>query len=467
MGTNDTQTTLAQFLAAIAALSLSGGVHAAEVKTACNERSDLKVGFDCLLHKDVQTPVKFEGLYNFDGPAKRGDTDKPWRGLKVSDPAKALELSLKTQRYVYEGWFQNVDVQNTDLHFRKNDHRTWCSTPWLNTDPDKGRETAHGLTKEFPLNPEAIERYYPGIGIKPFKKTSWGTAFFNKPTCEIYQKVFGSPSTPLDPTLATVEKHKAGQHLPLVADGSVSFKMLFSSVTAAEYPGFQNSYQWTAHVSGPSAPPGAPPVARSIQKMPHLQMDIAIKDGEILGLAEAQKVDKAEAIPWIMLTYYYDPTYNADESPEAAKILKGLNLPEGLKKMRPLGIQYGLDRGQSVIFEKALNNHYVDDVENRFQFPADYNFSEHQGDTPNGRLNGPADNPKSSCLGCHALAILETDELKIADKKVGVSPGVLSNPTYKTQVQKTKLHFDFNHQMRIGLDNYFDWLKAQNPVPAK
>lgn len=425
-----------------------------------DQNKSLKDGFELLLMRDddqpVQSAVRFKGLYEFNAAAKPGDKEEPWLGLDLTNKEDAWKLAIRVQKYVYEGWFDNADPQNTDNHFQKNGLRSWCSTPWLNTILEKGRDAVHGLTKEFPLSPEAIENYYPGINIKKYAKTSWGTAFFNKPNCDMYGQIFGTPNAPKDPS-------KNLNAIRTLADGAVSFKLLFSTVSPDEYAPFAGAYLWNAHVSSQSTPPQVKKAKpRQMQVMPHLQMDVAIKDTRLKGLKKGQKAQSDEdVIPWIMLTYYFDPSYNSEEANALLGQVK--NLPEQLKKMRPMGIQYGLDRGQSVVFEKAVNNHEVNDQEFLEQFPPTHNFSANLGE----RLNGPADNPKSSCLGCHALAIPENDPVMVNGKKIGVSPGVLTNHAFNSFVKKNpetsqpRFNYDFNQQVRIAIESYTEWMEQE------
>ena len=82
-----------------------------------------------------------------------------------------------------------------------------------------------------------------------------------------------------------------------------------------------------------------------------------------------------------------------------------------------MGVQYGFGERDGIIFHGVQTNGV------------------------GGRLNGPADNPKGSCLGCHGTSGL--------DGKAMV-PGFLSN---KEWLPKTK-HLDFSQQFALGKRNF-------------
>lgn len=180
-------------------------------------------------------------------------------------------------------------------------------------------------------------------------------------------------------------------------DGSVIAKFLF---TTAVFPQIVGAWQLIAHVSPPKA------TTRSLMPVRHIQLDIGVKDSTLRG------VPVGNADNWIMLTYYYDADYL-----ESADI--GANMPVGIKKMRPVGLQWGFTPRDSKIFKGALTNNDA------------------------GLLNGPADNPKSSCLGCHGAA--GTD--------VKMAPGVLTAEQFR-QIKGQRVTLDFGQQFAFAKRNY-------------
>ena len=99
---------------------------------------------------------------------------------------------------------------------------------------------------------------------------------------------------------------------------------------------------------------------------------------------------------------------------------------EGLLRMRPIGIQTGFDPTTSMIFTGSKTN----SKENEF-YPRE-----------NDRLlNGPADNFKGSCLGCHGGA----------GTKVPFIPGV-KDFTHYQEIRKDGL--DFSMQLGLAKRNF-------------
>lgn len=60
-----------------------------------------------------------------------------------------------------------------------------------------------------------------------------------------------------------------------------------------------------------------------------------------------------------------------------------------------------------------------------------------------GRLNGPADNPRTSCLGCHGAA----------GTSAPMAPGFLSMKMFEP-FQNSSIMLDFNQQLALAKANY-------------
>lgn len=325
------------------------------------------------------------------------DNDRPWKDMNLLDEKQRIQFSLMLQKYFYEG-MANQDAKNINMNFiaAKNKKRYWCHTPWMHVGIS-GREAIHGLTKELDLKPSKTNPVYanatPG--------SDWGVAYLNAPGCRTLQKVFGTISQPLsEPDFKNV----------VFEQGTVIVKILF---TTANFPSIKDAYTWKAHTSEPGL------VERSIRDVRHIQMDITVKDASLGG-------SKATLGNTVMTGYYYDPDYSFDKDlkpivGEENPLKKIPRLPKSLLKMRPMGVQIGFDNpasGDTVIFPGAYSN------------------------GSGGRLNGPADNPKTSCLGCHGAA-------GTGQKMV---PGFLSAKMFEPFQDKITL--DFNQQLAVAKDNY-------------
>ncbi len=339
---------------------------------------------------------QFKLRADFDNAPKSNET-KPWAGLDLRNQKQALKFTLLVQKYFYEN-MANQNPNNPDQNFiaQNNQNRYWCHMPWLHVG-FAGREAAHGMTKERDLVPSTL--------IPVYKNTTpgsnWGVAYFNANGCQAIQNVFGTANNP---------KREPDFNNGEFADGTVITKMLF---TTANFPEIKNAYTWRANVSDPGS------TDRQIKTVRHIQMDIAVKDLSLKGTIPGLNY-------WVMAGFYYDPDYDfekelrnvlGEENP-----LKSIpNLPKELLKMRPIGVQTGFDSpetGDTVIFPGAYAN------------------------GSKGRLNGPADNPKTSCLGCHGAA----------GTTAKMIPGFLSMRMFTPH--EKNLQLDFNQQFALAKENY-------------
>lgn len=334
--------------------------------------------------------------YN-DAPIK--DEEKPWKGLDLKDPKQSLKFLLLVQKYFYQN-MANQNPSNPDFNFiaDKNKDRFWCHMPWMHVGT-AGREALHGLTQERDLVPSTQIPAY----MKSTPGTNWGVAYFNSTACKGIQDVFGTISAPKD----VPDFHRENYF----ADGALITKMLF---TTANFPEIAGAYSWNAHVNEVGS------TERAIKSVRHIQMDIAVKDSTLVGTNPILK-------NWAMAGLYYDPTYDYDKEYKA--FLDGMenpiasipNLPKELLKMRPMGVQTGFDNPttlETIVFQGSSTNGLK------------------------GRLNGPADNPKTSCLGCHAAAGTEAKMV----------PGFLSMKMFEPFANTPAL--DFSQQLALAKANY-------------
>lgn len=388
---------------------------------------------------------RFEPRYDFQN-AFQGSLEEPWivngQGPDVRDPQQALKFALTLQQYIYEGMFPHQEDPSTFFNPWTNETRYWCHMPWLNAG-ENGREFLHGLTKEVPANHNP---FYPEDKFsreQGKRHNAWGVAFFNAPGCKVIGDIFGTAEQPHTPPRWDLSQFP---------DGTLSFKLLFT--TAPQIPSLEGALEWLANVSL------AFRSSRQIQTVRHIQMDISLKDSRLQGLNN----DKGEALAdqWIMLAYYFDKDYKAPN--------QFSHWPQALQKMRPMGVQYGFDLGETTLFEGAQSHHITDhsincqeplpnnlkdelreEVQNKCQDNREENQTvtvretHYQGLT---RLNGPADNPRSSCLSCHGAAGMSND----------VVPGVLSLEAYNQLKTNPELdpHMDFNMQVDLARKLYLE-----------
>ncbi|MDQ1831189.1 hypothetical protein [Massilia scottii] len=142
-------------------------------------------------------------------------------------------------------------------------------------------------------------------------------------------------------------------------NGTVIAKLLFTTAPDDELPYLKNAVEWQANVhvfSGVTCPSGA--LVRRPQTVRLLQVDIAIKDA------------RAAETGWVFTTLSYNGNA-AGATP--------------WERMQLVGVMWGNDIAKNQQWINKMNG-----------------TPQHLG--AGGRLNGPVDNPRSSCISCHATA---------------------------------------------------------------
>jgi len=284
----------------------------------------------------------------------------------------ALAYAIAIQNYAYED-MATQDRRSPDRNWRLNNPRAttaskrWYHMPWLHTvnysneRPGRGREAIWGLTRELdlrgPLHPDG----WPKVLGRECIAQNWGLGFFNEPGGYSIGRVFPTGNR-IDPSQGV---------FPV---DTVSVKILFTAATPAQIPDIDGAWQINANVNagGACIQRGSPEVRR-ITRMRHLQMDIMQKFGP--GRDD-----------WIFVAYVYDKgskdsTSGWNHDPARGIFWQG---------MVPNGVQFGPRENETISISELSTA-----PRSKRTLPTN---------GLKGRLNGPADNPMSSCLSCHARA---------------------------------------------------------------
>ena len=305
----------------------------------------------------------------------------PW--LKIGfrnggpvDPAAYLQALLD---YGLEG---NTAV---DFYVEDNKVRKWYGMPWMDWNTEvasdwpgtDGREFVHGFTHEFDSSGDTLSTLQ-----KDFVDT-WSGAYINDRAAFGVGQVYCNPD---DPKPGALNPDPTGRNN--FADGSYIIKLLFSTVTEEQLPTAKNALTWQANVFVNDDPTwrNKGPMARFERKtgpIRLIQIDVSVRDDR-------------STTGWLLGTFGYDGT-SKGETP--------------WKRMVPLGLHWGNNPKVTYAetckgpdgpcsFEKLteqwLNEKAVKDLRKP---PLNFN---HLG--YGGRLAGPVDNSKASCLGCHQTA---------------------------------------------------------------
>jgi hypothetical protein len=298
--------------------------------------------------KPVPGQPVWQPSFAFPKTAPNPSDAQPWRDV---DPiAKPSDYSFAVLNYFMEG--QNT----TTWRVQDNPVRKWYHMPWMQSGT-LGREVIHGLTRE--------RNATPGTLADTQKKCpqTWSIGFFNPPAGHQLWKIWNDGNSAPDFAAASMP------------EGSVVVKLLFSQADPAEIPYLKGSPSLTANVATPSGGPTSAcvPVGetrRAKGTVRLVQVDFAVKE-----TAHPSKTG------WFFGTFAY-----RNEAPGS----------DPWKKLIPVGISWGNDPELSDALAAGGQKPVEGIVLNKFQFTRDFGRG--------GRMNGPLDNPASSCMSCHMTA---------------------------------------------------------------
>lgn len=258
-----------------------------------------------------------------------------------------LEFDFKTQPDEYLLAVRDYCLEGNveaDWKVQNNRIRRWYHMPWMHTGRHP-REGARGLTWELPSQPGKLGP------AQTEAVQNWAVSVYNPPGGYLIGRVWRDAGSA--PDLSETQ-------FPV---GTVSCKLLFTSATPDQVPTLRGSVEWDAHIHE-SADKSSPRVMGRVRL---LQVDIAVRDG---------RADEATGWVFGTLVYSYD-------SPGA----------DAWRRITPVGLMWGNDPG--VLPGGALHETVV-----AHAAPAFARATLGWG----GRMNGPVDNPESSCLSCHGVA---------------------------------------------------------------
>lgn len=285
----------------------------------------------------------------------------PWDTVNFFVLPGALEYARSVLRYAVEG---NTEV---DWVIQNNAVRKWYHAPWMHPGCG-GREFIRGMTRERTSRPQELHPNQKAY------RDNWAVGFYNAPGGHTVGAVWQGP-TP-NPALA------AFPH------GTVGVKLLFTAATVEDAPFLAGSLEWTGNVypstGGNPCGQGTAP-ARENLTLRLLQIDIAVREAR-----------KDHTTGWVFGTFIYDGSAPGTTA---------------FDRMQPVGLMWADDptvtaqmNDAGVFVNPALKDGFLNpdligpwDPGN----PAKVRLV-HAG--LGGRLNGPVDNPVSSCISCHGRA---------------------------------------------------------------
>lgn len=274
-------------------------------------------------------------------------------------------LNFRTEWKTYIGAVLS-EVQASGLTIDQNriilpPNAEWWITPWMDYGPN-GREAMLGLTKERgPDDGDLSPTSRRGAQV-------WAIGFYNREGASALHDVFADPCNPAIPA--------AGWTFP---NGTMSFKLLFTDASITEVPYLTNAPTVEALIDPPGSSSGPRPVPqRTKTTLRLIQMDIAVRDSRA-------------PMGWIFGTFVWQ------------------NNQSGLYgDLTPVGLMWGNDPNADAdpvsSHANLTSTRINDELAEILWHGGQTSWPERPWPGFQGRLNGPADNLKSSCMSCHALA---------------------------------------------------------------
>jgi hypothetical protein len=278
---------------------------------------------------------------------------QPW--LNVDPKTHPGEYVRTVLRYFYEGNIHPSMENSFDP--RLNPIRRWYNAPFQDLGLF-GREFVHGLTEERNSSPYELTELQKSVW------TNYAVGYYNAPGGEVIRNIWNPWRKTGSPDIATAK---------FVPEGTVAAKLLFTTASLAEVPFAAGAPAWDAYIyqnlhAYPT--PGAP---RVVGKVRLLQIDVAVKDS------------RAGKTGWFFGTFVYGggPNY------------KGPTLGTSWHNVAPVGLMWGNDPGYTPPpSPKPMGAGLTETWLNPSVHMLHYGYQN--------RLNGPVDNPISSCMSCHS-----------------------------------------------------------------
>lgn len=340
---------------------------------------------------------------------------------------------IQARDYCLEGNEEN------DWVVQKNIKRKWYHMPWQHWGLN-GREGLHGLTKEAQVMPQQLS-----VSQTIANGQTYAVGIFNEFGGYGIGEVWNDHMNP------SLEKFNANGGFP---EGTVVCKALFVDTPVNQVSYLSSPLQWSAYITQ-----GYSAFRRSVQSVSLIQMDIAVKDpraptkwlfGTFIYNGQLLNSNRWKNLVPVGLMWGNDPQVKGDQYTNPAPSATMIN-PE--------------------LSETVINTQRVHGA---LELPPT-----HLG--WNGRLDGPVDNPNSSCMSCHMTA--EYPQVSQMNPTFYSQPPARGGPQWMRWFQNTLCNTpfdqgppapgdvaprsaDFSMQLAISLQNFDTWKASQDGEAA-
>lgn len=334
----------------------------------------------------------------------------PWEHFSFENqPAEYMQAVLDYAR---------ADLQAIDWDPAKMKTPTWFHAPWMALGPasGNGREFIHGMTRERAsrigeLSPDQTNNFIPNYAVGLYNDVGGWT----------FGRVWADPGKP------DLSDGKA-----IFNNGAMAIKLLFTAADPAVpgdgVPYLKNSKEWQANIAPYQSNDRVPKTLRL------LQVDIAVRD---------KRNDSVTG--WLLGTFVYNGN-RPGETP--------------FDRLAPVGLMWGDSPGVTpadVTAGRKPSEQWINENVGTFQ---------HLGWAR--RLNGPVDNPASSCMSCHGGGA-ETPVLSPM-----LPPGSAPDSEklkWFTNIRAGETRdpgatsLDYSLQMSVAITNWSRWSRANSLAP--
>ncbi|WP_264337901.1 hypothetical protein [Wolbachia endosymbiont (group A) of Cheilosia soror] len=320
-------------------------------------------------------------------------------------PWEYISFKEEPQKYAYT-ILKYICDGNIDCDFALHCNKVanWYHAPWMHYGIN-GREFVNGLTRERSFKPGELHNDQKSM------LQNWAISIVNEQGSYTYGQVWKDINNP-DIT--------RGEFL----DGTVNAKLVFTEATEDDIPTLKNSITWTGYIN--HSEKGTPKVFKQLRLF---QIDFLVKD------------KRSEETGWVAGTFIYDCTIN-NKNPWF--------------NMKLLGVAWGNDPNyfeSDYVIGKRLSECWI----NPEVIKSSLGYL--------GRLNGPIDNKKSSCLSCHSTA-------QYPEKSPSVPPEDITEREIKYWFRNLKkesfddgaFSFDYSKQLSHGIRNYYSAQEENDPI---
>ncbi|HEY0660119.1 MAG TPA: hypothetical protein VGD21_02165 [Lysobacter sp.] len=335
----------------------------------------------------------------------------------------------------FENWRPYVDAvkayclegnAENDWVVQKNSVRPWYHMPWQHYGP-LGREGIHGLTKEAQIQPKQLAASQTTTG------QTYAVGIYNDIGAYTIGQVWQNPQDPNPAFTSTPNSFN---------NGTVVCKALFADVDLKQVPFLGNPLLWQGYITKTFESAN-----RKVKNVALIQMDFAVRDTRIPGTG------------WIFGTFQYNGATGATP---------------GWNNLVPVGVMWGND-------PEVTSNDYTNPqpTVTRINPQLQQSAINAKPELPpthlgwNGRLNGPVDNPVSSCMSCHMTG--EAPQLSPMNPTFQAPSKVppVGSPEWMRWFQNEEAGVpfdagaqssDYSLQLAGGLANFYEWKCLQDGV---